>query len=131
MYRREKGKLRLGDQVWEPMASVDGLKLDGRWNFPGAARPRRIEFTAAGRFKDDGLLEDVGHVPVPAWAGGHVIRLAKPPPRGEGRYEIRDFTIQFTYDDGVTWSADFSIEGNDPKDLTKLLMRAGTLHRER
>jgi hypothetical protein len=113
------------------MASVDGLKLDGRWHLPGAAQPRRIEFTAAGRFKDDGLLEDVGHVPVPAWAGGHVVRLPKPPPRGEGRYEIRDFTILFTYDDGVAWSADFSIEGNDPKDLSKLLLRAGILHRER
>jgi len=131
VYRRENGKLRLDDQVWEPMASVDGLKLDGRWHLPGAAQPRRIEFTAAGRFKDDGLLEDVGHVPVPAWAGGHVVRLPKPPPRGEGRYEIRDFTILFTYDDGVAWSADFSIEGNDPKDLSKLLLRAGILHRER
>jgi hypothetical protein len=131
VYRREKGKLLIGDQVWEPMASVDGLKLEGRWNLPGAATPRRIEFTAAGRFKDDGLLEDVGFVPVPAWAGGHVVRLPKPPARGEGRYEIRDFTILFTYDDGLAWSADFSIEGNDPKDLSKLLMRAGTLHREK
>jgi hypothetical protein len=131
VYRRENGKLRLGDQVWEPMASVDGLKLEGRWHLPGAAQPRRIEFTAAGRFKDDGLLEDVGYLPVPAWAGGHVVRLPCPPARGEGRYEIREFTILFTYDDGFTWSADFSIEGNDPKDLSKLLMRAGTLHRER
>jgi hypothetical protein len=131
VYRRENGKLLLGNQVWEPMASVDGLKLDGKWNLPGASRPRRIEFTAAGRFKDDGLLEDVGHVPVYAWAGGHVVRLPKPPARGEGRYEIRDFTLLLTYDDGAAWSADFSIEGNDPKDLSKLLLRAGTLHRER
>ena len=135
VYRRENGKLRLGDKVWEPMPSIDGLKLDGRWHLPGAAsenppRTRRIEFTKAGRFKDDGLLEDVGYVPVAAWAGGHVIRLRRPPARGEGTYEIREFTILLTYDDGFVWSADFSIDGDDPKNLSRLLMRTGVLHRE-
>lgn len=129
LYRRDKGTLRLGDQVWSPMAPVDGLKLDGAWLLPDPAKKRRIEFTPAGRFKDDGVLEDVGHVPVPAWAGGHVVRLACPPARGEGTYEIREFTILFAYDDGRRWSADFSIEGDDPKDLSKLHLRAGLLQR--
>jgi hypothetical protein len=129
VYRRADGKLRLDDQVWTPMAAVDGLKLDGTWRLPDAAANRRIEFTSAGRFKDDRVLEDVGHVPVPAWAGGHIVRLERPPAHGEGTYEIREFTILFAYDDGRRWSADFSIEGDDPKDLSKLNLRAGVLQR--
>ncbi len=129
VYRRDSGKLRLDDQVWTPMASVDGLKLDGAWRLPDPAAKRRIEFTSAGRFKDEGVLEDVGHVPVPAWAGGHIVRLERPPARGEGTYEIREFTILFAYDDGRRWSADFSIDGDDPKDLSKLNLRAGLLQR--
>lgn len=127
--RRDDGKLRLDDQVWMPMAPVDGLKLDGTWRLPDPSANRRIRFTAAGRFTDDGVLEDVGHVPVPAWAGGHIVRLERPPARGEGTYEIREFTILFAYDDGRRWSADFSIDGDDPKDLSKLNLRAGLLQR--
>ena len=32
--------------------------------------------------------------------------------------------------DGTLWSADFSTFGADPRDLSKLLLKAGTLHRE-
>jgi hypothetical protein len=130
VYLREGGNLRLGDKVYEPMPSVDGLVLEGRWHLPGADRKRRIEFTKAGRFKDDGLLEDVGYLPVPRWSGSAEVLYPRPPAAGEGTYEIRDFTILLKYDDGRPWSADFSIEGNDPKDLSRLLMKTGTLHRE-
>jgi len=128
VYRRENGKLRLGDKVWEPMRLVDGLKLDGAWRLPGA-KDRRIAFTPAGRFKDEGLLEDVGFWPVYAWAGSRIVTQPRPPPRGAGTYEIREFTLLLKYDDGPVWSTDFSIEGTDPKDLSKLL-RTGILERE-
>jgi hypothetical protein len=130
VYVRDGARLRLGDKVYEPMLSVDGLKLEGRWQLPGADRKRRIEFTAAGRFTDDGLLEDVGFLPVPAWAGSRETLYARPPAAGAGTYEIRDFTLLLTYDDGRLWSADFSIHGDDPKDLSKLLLKTGVLHRE-
>ena len=132
VYRRENGKLRLGDQVWEAMPSVDGMKLDGRWRLPvPAGQPARsIEFTAAGRFKDDGVLEDVGSFPVFAWAGSRVVFRDRPPPRGAGTYEIREFTLLVKYDDGRAWSTDFSTAGADPKDRSKLLLRGGILHRE-
>jgi len=38
-------------------------------------------------------------------------------------------TILFAYDGGRRWSADFSIDGDDPKDLSKLNLRAGVLQR--
>jgi len=112
------------------MPSVDGLKLEGRWQLPGAERKRRIEFTAAGRFKDDGLLEDVGYLPVPAWGGSREVAYPRPPARGEGTYEIRDFTLLLKYDDGRVWSGDFSTSSPDRKDLSKLLLKTGVLHRE-
>lgn len=130
VYRRDQGSLRLGDKVYEPMPSVDGLVLDGAWHLPGAERKRRIEFTAAGRFKDDGLLEEVGYLPVSAWAGSPEMLYPRPPARGEGTYEIRDFTLLLKYDEGRAWSGDFSTSGPDRKDLSKLLLKAGTLHRE-
>jgi hypothetical protein len=132
VFVREKGNLRLGDQVWQLMPLVDGLKLDGRWNLPVPAgqSPRRIEFTAAGRFNDEGVLEDVGHFPVYAWGGSRIVIRERPPARGAGTYEVRDFTLLFKYDDGPVWSTDFSTLGSDPKDLSKLQLRGGTLHRE-
>jgi hypothetical protein len=130
VYRRENGKLRIGDKVWDPMPLVDGLKLDGAWRLPGA-KQKRIEFTPAGRFKDEGLLEDVGFWPVYAWAGSRIVTQQRPPPRGAGSYEIREFTLLLKYDDGLAWSTDFSIEGTDPKDLSKLLLRTGKLERDR
>ena len=130
VYAREDGKLRFRDQVWQPMPLVGGLKLDGRWHLPGAVdKPRRIEFTAAGRFRDEGVLEDVGSFPVYAWAGSRLIVQDRPPERGAGTYEVRDFTLLVKYDDGRVWSTDFSTYGADAKDLSKLLMRGGVLHR--
>jgi hypothetical protein len=132
IYVRENGNLRRGDEVWQPMPLVDGLKLDGRWNLPVPAGqpPRRIEFTAAGRFKDEGVLEDVGHFPVYAWSGSRIVFRERPPARGSGTYEIRDFTLLVEYEDGRVWSTDFSTWGTDPKDLSKIQLRGGTLHRE-
>lgn len=130
VYVRDGAHLRLGDKVYEPMPSVDGLVLEGRWQLPGAERKRRIEFTAAGRFKDDGLLEDVGYLAVPAWAGSREVQYDRPPARGEGTYAIREFTLLLKYDDGRVWTADFSISGPAPKDLSKLLLKTGVLHRE-
>lgn len=128
VYVRDGSRLRLGDLVYEPMPSIDGLVLDGRWTLGGG---KRLSFTAAGRFKDEGLLEDVGHLPVPAWTGSREVSMPRPPAKGEGSYEIRDFTLLLTYDDGRKWSSDFSIHGDDPKDHSKLLLKDGILRRER
>ena len=130
VYVREGANLRIGDKIYESMPSVDGLVLEGRWHFPGAERKKRIEFTAAGRFKDDGVLEDVGAYVVPAWGGSREVLYPRPPARGEGTYEIREFTLFAKYDNGRIWSGDLSTFGSDPKDLSKLLLKAGTLHRD-
>lgn len=132
VYVRENGNLRLGEQVWQPMPLVNGVKLDGCWRLPAipGQPPRQIEFTAAGRFKDEGVLEDVGHFPVYAWGGSRIVIRSRPPARGSGTYEIRDFTLLVKYDDGRVWSTDFSTLGRDPKDLSKLQLRGGTLQRE-
>lgn len=120
IYVRENGRLRQGDQVWQPMPRVDGLRYQGRW---GAAGPPRIaiEFTREGRFKDEGLLEHV--------AFGDTKR-PKPPKKGAGTYELREWTIFLKYDDGTAWSTDFSSIGADPKDDSSLIFRTSAFQKE-
>jgi hypothetical protein len=120
---REKGKLRRGAEIWQPMPAVDGLKLDGRWELGDA----RIAFTPEGRFTDAGVLAHVGALPVLKHAGSKEFYWAKPPARGAGTYELRDFTLLVRYDDGTAWASDFSTLGED---LSVLLLRSTVLRKD-
>ncbi len=92
------GQLRIDDDVYHRCASVDGLRLDGAWTsysdpadpqlgaLPVGRRPV-INFTRDGRFTDDGLFATF------LTSGGD----DRP---GAGRYELRDFTLMLSYDDG-------------------------------
>lgn len=126
VYRRDGGRLRKGDEIWQPMPSADGLKLEGRW----ALSEARIAFTAAGRFEDDGLLRHVA-TPIPLkHAGSKEHFWPAPPGKGAGTYEIRDFTLLVRYDDGTPFATDFSTLGSDLKDLSALLLRTTVLRKE-
>ena len=119
-YERDGGRLRLGDQVWQPMPAVDGLRLEGRW---GMKTPPAISiaFTRDGRFTDDGVA---AHVGLPR------LDRSKPPKRGAGTYEIREWTLFLRYEDGGSWSSDFSTIGADPADLSSILLSTWAFHRE-
>jgi hypothetical protein len=128
VYQRENGRLRFGDQQWQPMPPVDGMRLDGRWTIkpnPGAtgiAPPKvLIEFTNEGRFKDDGVLD---------YACLYDLIRGKPPKKGAGTYELRDWTVLLKYDDGVSWSTDFSTIGTDPKDHSSILFGVYAFQKE-
>jgi hypothetical protein len=114
---REDGKLRHGSQLWQPMPRVDGVRLEGRWSrkpAPGGPQfdPIWIELTKDGRFKDEGVLD---HVTL------STLERGKPPKRGSGTYELRDWTIFLRYDDGTSWSTDFSTIGSDARDHSAIL----------
>jgi hypothetical protein len=47
-----------------------------------------------------------------------------------GTYEIRDWTIFFTFEDGRSWSTDFSTIHKDPKDLSGILFRTTVFLKE-
>jgi hypothetical protein len=98
-----------GPAGWESMLRVDGLKLSGRWEATDW-----IEFTPEGKFKVSGVLKSV--------AFGDVAKV-RPPDKAAGGYEIRDWTIFFTFEDGTSWSTDFSILGRELKPDTALLFR--------
>ena len=51
------------------------------------------------------------------------VSKARPPDQGAGSYEIRDWTIFFKFDDGSTWSTDFSILGPEMKADSAILFR--------
>jgi hypothetical protein len=125
VYQRENGRLRFGDQLWQPMPPVDGMQLEGRWSLaapPGFDVPAsRIQLTKDGRFQDEGILD---HVSLPD------LKRGKPPKKGSGTYELRDWTIFLRYDDGTTWSTDFSTIGSDPKDHSSILFGVFAIPRE-
>jgi hypothetical protein len=98
-----------GPAGWETMLRVDGLKFAGRWEATDW-----IEFTPEGKFKVSGVLKAV--------AFGDISKV-RPPDKGAGSYEIRDWTIFFKFDDGATWSTDFSILGRELKSDTAILFR--------
>jgi hypothetical protein len=122
VYQRVDGKL--GE--WEPMPRVDGMKLSGRY----AKKSQKgaivefyywMDFTEDGKFKTDGLL---------TFLGGLDIDWPKFPDKLSGTYEIRDWTIFFKFDDGRTWSTDFSTLNRDPNDKTGILFRTTVVLKE-
>jgi hypothetical protein len=50
--------------------------------------------------------------------------------KGAGTYELRDWTLFLTYDDGKAWPTDFSTLGRDPKNHTSLLFGVFAARRE-
>lgn len=120
VYERRDGGLVGGGKTWEPMPRVDGLKLSGRWEAKSPPEEKTspyhdwIEFTPEGRFKVEGVLKSV--------AFGDV-QPVRPPAKGAGTYEIRDWTMFFKFDDGTTWSTDFSTLGREVKPDTSILFR--------
>jgi hypothetical protein len=111
VYAREAGRLRLGDEFWQPMPAVDGLRLDGRWGLKGIA----IAFTKDGRYSDQGVAAHVDG------------RASK---RSTGTYEIREWTLFLRDDDGTSWSTDFSTIGADLKNLSSILLRTTAFPKE-
>jgi len=109
-----------GPAGWETMLRVDGLKLSGRWEAKsppeekGAPWHDWIDFTSEGTFKVSGVLKAV--------AFGDVAKV-RPPDKASGRYEIRDWTVFFTFEDGTTWSTDFSVLGREMKPDAGILFR--------
>jgi hypothetical protein len=123
VYERVNGDL--GE--WELMPRVDGLKLSGRYSRKALPAPgvtpyyHWIDFKDDGTFKADGAITTVGFLD-PDWP--------KIPDKCSGSYEIRDWTIFFTFEDGRSWSTDFSTLHKDPKDLSGILFRTTTFRKE-
>jgi len=80
-----------------------------------------IDFKPDGTFVSDGLL---------TWVGGDDYDWPKLPAKTSGTYEIRDWTIFFTLEDGRTWTSDFSTIRKDPKDLSGIMFRLKAFQKE-
>lgn len=119
---REGQDLKIDGQVWRRMPLVDGLKLEGRWTYADV----KISFTKAGRFEDDGVLAHCGALGTLKYSGAKEFRWPRPPAKGAGTYEIRDFTLFVKYDDGAEWAGDFATLGEE-----HLLIRMVPIRKER
>ena len=121
----ERGDGTLGE--WELMPRVDGLKLSGRYSKKSLAAAGVQQFYHWIDFKPDGTFATDG---VLWFVGGDDSDWPRFPNKLSGTYEIRDWTIFFTFEDGRTWSTDFSTIRKDPKDLSGILLRTKTFLKE-
>jgi hypothetical protein len=103
------GTLKLGVDTYYRTNSVDGLRLDGSWSTsPDAEFAEQeidglkyiIRFTPDGRFQDEGLMWGFFDFRDPE---------ASSVGPGKGTYEIINYTLHLSYDDGRTRSAAFSL----------------------
>ncbi len=118
-WTRENGVLKFAGQTWTPIPRVDGITLKGRYAYksepgPGIQFDYWAEFTPDGKFKCGDLL---------SWFSVSDYTGRPKPPQGvSGTYEIRNWTIWFKVDGKAVWSTEFSLPGDDPKDLGAVLL---------
>jgi len=107
----DKGNIIVMGDTYRKLQSVDGMRLHGSWTYyanprdawdhPGDDKPV-ITFSRDGRFIDAGLFK-ADYLPIPEYydEDGPDVDEADVAP-GRGRYEIVDFTLILTYEDGRT-----------------------------
>lgn len=80
---------------FEKLPPMENVRLNGTWSeFNGTVS---ITFTSDGRFSDNGVIRALEHRPTTCNEGL--------PQKGQGAYEIRNHTIIFHYDGGLTTRA--------------------------
>jgi hypothetical protein len=109
---RDGQKLREQYTAWAPYPSVDGLRLDGRYQRRPEAyvSPSGITFHRDGTFEADGLNVTMGGTTLnPGF-----------PERGAGRYEISRWSLILTFSTGFVQSINLLVGAGDraaPADL--------------
>ena len=109
---RDGQKLREQYTVWSPYASVDGLRLDGRYQRRREeyVSPSGITFHRDGTFEEDGLGVTMGGTTVnPGF-----------PERGAGTYEISRWSLILRFSTGFLQSINLMLGDGDrttPPDL--------------
>jgi hypothetical protein len=125
VYTREGDSLRRGQDSWQPMLRVDGLRLSGRFGRQsGPSDPIQfhqwIEFFADGRFRMANIL----------WEQIVEGQRLRPPETGSGTYEIRNWTLHLKLDGGFEQSQDFLILEGDVKKPGSIRLRTVLFPRE-
>lgn len=103
---------------------VDGARFAGTYVFEEQnGKAPAITLTKDGHFADDGALKVLEHSVYDPY-----VLTEKP---GEGTYEVKDYTITFSYADGRVFKAPFTGLGFKPGDLSpeKLTIGADTMTR--
>jgi hypothetical protein len=108
--RLPDGTVEVNGETYRPLPPCDDLKLDGTYAWKWGGGESVVRFTPDGRFTERGLREAVTdddrvH---PDWP--------KMPPRGSGKYSIRNNTLELQYDGGPTRRI-FFVTRDDPKDV--------------
>lgn len=98
---RDGTALKIGGDSYFPVSTSDGLKLNGIYHQEGTdVTPYFLQFTSAGRFKENGILNLI-HYTGDQQAGG------------SGTYRIGNNTITLSYGDGRKVPLSFFIFGKN------------------
>jgi hypothetical protein len=94
------------DHAFIKMTPVDGATFSGTYTFSEyKGKIPTISFTPDGRFNDNGAIEIMYHVSNEC--------LSPAEASGSGTYEVKDFTVTFSYSDGRTIKIPFLGVGYD------------------
>lgn len=99
------------EHKYEKFPSIDGAVLSGKYAFDGdwGGKPPSVTFTSDGKFIDEGALNILNHQTTDP---NEFNITAKP---GIGTYEIKTYTLVFTYSDGRRVQMVFDGNGFDRK----------------
>ena len=99
------------EHKYEKFPSVDGVIFSGKYAFDGdwGGKPPSVTFTSDGKFIDEGALNILNHQTTDP---DEFNITAKP---GSGTYEIKTYTLVFTYSDGRRVQMVFDGNGFDRK----------------
>jgi hypothetical protein len=104
------------DWTFFKLNSVDGATFNGTYNMSAVnGKIPSISFTANGNFTDDGALKELYHEYITCLNPG-----AAP---GSGRYEVKDYTIHFNYNDGRKIKLAFMGTGYSKSNPSPLTLR--------
>lgn len=107
-----------GGAIFRPMIPADGLRLEGAFERDlSPSPPARIRFASDGTFVDEGAIPTVAPV------------LQEAPPRGRGRYEIRNFSLILTYEGGKVVRTCFWISPEEAQGPRAVFIGAYVLER--
>lgn len=110
-----EGTLKIRGDSYFPVATADGLALDGTYRFPGAdLAPSFIRFSPDGHFEENGML--------PLVASSLTAERQIDPAPGRGTYRIAKNTVTLLYNDRRTVPLSFFVWPDGPG------QRPGAIH---
>jgi len=98
-FERTAARLKIGGGVYLPIATSDGLRLQGTWGYGSYSAQANVSSQHTITFTSDGHFATQGFVGI-AVDVGNAAGAASRGTSGSGTYRIAGHTLELTYSDG-------------------------------